>query len=333
MNRLAGVLAVTLVLLANGCIMSKKLPGTIFVSNTAADSIVRFANATRQTGNILPNATISGSATKLAAPQYLFVDAANDRLFVANSGSGSILIFEHASAKTGNVAPERAISGTTTTLVVPADVALDASRDLLYVADGANVLVFASASTINGNAAPARTISAGFTISAMLVDSGGDRLFLANGTGNAVDIYDAASTLNNTVSANRIVSGPQTQLSTPSGLQFDAGGRLVVGNSGSAAITIYSNAATVDGNIAPAASILGSKTHLAGPAQIAVETGTNDQLFVADGTAGSILGFAKFGSANGNLAPTNMLNGSNTGLDRSSGGQLTASGITLDSTR
>jgi hypothetical protein len=44
------------VLLANGCIMWKKLPGTIYVSNTAADSIVRFANATRQTGNVIPNA-------------------------------------------------------------------------------------------------------------------------------------------------------------------------------------------------------------------------------------------------------------------------------------
>jgi hypothetical protein len=315
--------------------MSKKIPGSVYVSNTAANSIVHFGNVARATGNVVPNDTISGSATQLVSPQYLFVDAKDDRLFVANSGAGSVLIFEHASSKTGNVAPERTISGAATTLVSPADIVLDATRDLLYVADGANVLVFANASTVKGDIAPARTISIGFTITALLVDSGSDRLFLANGAGNAVDVFDAASTLNNTVSANRIISGPQTQLSTPSGLQLDGNGRLVVGNFGNAAITIYSSAATADGNMTPAATILGTKTHLAAPSQIAVESGSNNQLFVADGTAASIFGFGNFNSASGDLAPTNLLNGSNTGLDRSGGGAgpVTAKGIALDPTR
>jgi 6-phosphogluconolactonase (cycloisomerase 2 family) len=307
--------------------------GSIYVSNTSANSILRFGNASTASGNVVPNATISGSSTQLTSPQYLTVDVANDRLYVANLGASSVLVFEAASTKNGNVAPSRSISGSNTGLASPVDVQLDSSRNLLYVADGAQVLVFGSASTVTGNVAPVRTISVGFSIAAMLVDSPGDRLFLANGTSNAVDVYDSASTLNNTVSPNRILSGSQTQLSTPSGLQIDNTGRLVVSDFGSAAITIYANAATVNGNVSPSATISGSNTKLSNPSQIAIESG--NRLFIADGTAASILVYTNLSSASGNLAPNNVVNGANTALARSGGGTgpATAKGVALDPTR
>jgi hypothetical protein len=307
--------------------------GSIYVSNTSANSILRFANASAASGNIVPNATISGSSTQLTSPQYLAVDVANDRLYVANLGASSVLVFEAASTKNGNVAPTRSLSGSSTGLASPVDVQLDSSRNLLYVADGAQVLVFGSASTVTGNVAPVRTISVGFSIAAMLVDSSGDRLFLANGSSNAIDVYDSASTLNNTVSPNRIVSGSQTQLSTPSGLQLDNTGRLVVSDFGSAAITVYANATTVNGNIAPSTTISGSNTKLSNPSQIAIESGS--QLFIADGTAASILVYTNLTSASGNAAPNNVISGSSTGLARSGGGTgpATAKGIALDPTR
>lgn len=307
--------------------------GSIYVTNTSANSILRFANASAANGNVVPNATITGSSTQLTSPQYLTVDVTNDRLYVANFGAGSVLIFEGASTKNGNVAPSRSISGSNTGLVSPADVQLDSARDLLYVADGAHVLVFGSTSTVNGNVAPLRTISVGFSVSAMLVDSSGDRLFLANGTSNAIDVYDSASTLNNTVSPNRIVSGAQTLLSTPSGLQIDSAGRLVVSDFGSASITIYANAATVNGNTGPSATLNGTSTKLSNPSQIAI--GSGSQLFIADGTAASILVYTNLSSANGNTAPNSVINGANTGLARSGGGTgpATANGIALDPTR
>jgi 6-phosphogluconolactonase (cycloisomerase 2 family) len=341
-SRCTGLIWFSLAILITGCVSPRRFgvsggggggTGSIYVSNSSANSVLRFENASSASGNVVPNATISGTTTLLTSPQYLAIDTAKDRLYIANQGAGSVLVFEGASTKNGNVAPSRSISGTSTGLAAPVDVGLDTSRDLLYVADGAQVLVFATASTATGNITPSRTISVGFSIAAMLVDSSGDRLFLANGSSNAVDVYDSASTLNNTVSANRIISGAQTQLSTPSGLQIDSNGRLIVANFGSAAITMYASAATANGNIAPSATINGGNTKLSSPSQIAVESGS--QLFIADGAAASILVYTNVASASGNSAPNNVITGSNTGLARSSGGTgpATAKGIAVDPTR
>jgi hypothetical protein len=331
-----------LLILVNGCVISPRRggsspgsgAGSVYVSNTSTNTVLRFGNASGVNGNATPSASIVGSATQLSAPQYLAVDTTNDRLFVANQGTSAILIFEHASTKSGNVVPDRIISGANTLLVSPADVQLDATRDLLYVADGAQVLVFSSASTVSGNVAPARNISTGFTIAALLIDSAGDRIFLANSSSNAVNVYDSASTLNNVVSANRILSGSQTQLSAPSGLQIDGSGRLVVSDFGSASITIYTGAATVNGNTAPATTINGGNTHLSNPSQIAV-VGSSGELFIADGTAASVVFFNNLSTTTGNATPTNVINGSNTGLARSGGGTgpATAKGIAIDPTR
>jgi len=342
-GRLARISIAGLLILTNGCVISPRRGpgsssgngvGSIYVSNTSTNTVLRFGNASGVNGNATPAATVQGGATQLSSPQYLALDAANDRLFVANQGTSSILVFEHASTKSGNVVPDRVISGAATLLVSPADVQLDATRDLLYVADAAQVLVFASASTVNGNIAPARNISAGFTVAALLIDSGSDRMFLADSSSNAVDIYDSASTLNHVVSPNRILSGSQTQLSAPSGLQIDATGRLVVSNFGSASITIYAGAATANGSSSPATTINGGNTHLSNPSQIAV-VGSSGQLFIADGAAASVVVFTNLSAASGNASPNNVINGSNTGLARSGGGTgpATAKGIAIDPNR
>src|SRR6267378_2061222 len=148
--------------------------GKLYVSNTAKPSIVRFDNALAGTtsGNIAPSATISGAATLLDTPLYILVDSTNDRLYVADpgnptTGNPSILIWDNASTKTGNVAPTRNINGAATTLLQPVDMALDSGRNLLYVIDGQDVLVFSSASSSSGNVAPARTLNATFNIGAI----------------------------------------------------------------------------------------------------------------------------------------------------------------------
>ncbi len=310
--------------------------GKIYVSNPTNNSIVRFDNGLIATGNITPGATISGAATQLSLPQYMLADTANNRLFVANKGASSVLIFETASTKTGNVAPERIISGAATQLISPVDVALDSGRNLLYVADGSNILAFSSPSTISGNSPPVRTISVGFTVAAVFLDPANDRLFVADSAGNTVRVYDGTSLLNGAVAANRIISGAATQLNKPSGLQVDAAGRLIVSNFGAASITIYSNAASANGNVAPAATISGAATSLGSPTQMILNNATTTgDLHVADGNSAVVLVFANIGSANGNVVPTRNISGSNTGLARSGGGTgpFTATGIALDTTR
>ena len=121
-----------------------------------------------------PAGVISGAATQLNSPRHIFVDKATDGLFVANQGNASVLIFDAASTKSGNVAPTRTIAGASTGLLLPAAVAVDATKDLLYVADGRDVLVF-TASTVNGNVAFTRDIRAGFVIAGMFLDATNNR--------------------------------------------------------------------------------------------------------------------------------------------------------------
>ena len=99
--------------------------GKLYVSNGGASSILRFDAALTASGNIIPSATISGANTTLNAPAFITLDVAADRLYVANTGDLSIVIFDSISTKTGNVAPERTIAGSLTTLIEPHDVSLD----------------------------------------------------------------------------------------------------------------------------------------------------------------------------------------------------------------
>jgi hypothetical protein len=304
--------------------------GKLYVSNGGADSILRFDNALTASGNIVPAATISGANTTLNAPAYITLDAAADRLYVANKGNISVLIFDNISTKAGNVAPERTIVGPSTTLVTPTDVSLDKGRNLLYVADGTDIHVFASASTATGDAAPARNLSTQFAISAILIDGANDRLYAADSAGKAIDVYDNASTLNGPVTATRTVQGVATHLATPGGIQIDGSGRLVVSNASPANITIYTNAAVANGNIAPVAEISGSNTGLSFPDQIVVNTAGTGSLYNADpGGTPRVAVFANLSTATGNIAPTRSITGPNTGLTVAG----RPVGVALDTTR
>lgn len=304
--------------------------GKVYVSNTGANSIVRFDNALGANGNVAPAAVISGAATQLNAPAHIFLDPAADRLYVADRGNLAILIFDNISTKTGNVAPERVISGAATTLVSPTDVSVDKVRDLLYVADDTKLAVFSAASTSSGNVAPARVYTAGFAISAMFLDGANDRVYLADRAGKAIGVYDNASTLAaGPVTANRIISGAATALGTPSGIQIDGLGRLVVSNASPPSITIYNNAATANGNVAPTAEITGSSTLLTTPAQIVVDPTGTGTLYTADPGLAAITIFANLSSATGNDVASRVVSGSATTLTVA--GQ--PAGVALDTTR
>jgi hypothetical protein len=301
-------------------------PGKLYVSNPNNNSILRFDGAATANGNLAPIAVISGSSTQIISPRHIFIDEADDTLFVANQGD--VLVFDGASTKTGNVAPSRSISGPATGISSPSDVALDDTKDLLYVADNLDVLVFNSGSAANGNVAFGHDIHAGFVISAMFLDSAHDRLFLADSAANAIHIYDGASGLNGNVAPTRSLVGAATQLSAPSGVAVDAVGKLIVAN-GNNSITVYVNAGAISGNVGPAVLITGANTTLNGPAQIAVNKSSSlVELFIANSGGANVPIFSDLGSKAGNVAPSRNIDGSATGL--SVGG---VQGITLDTTR
>jgi sugar lactone lactonase YvrE len=307
--------------------------GKLYVSNSISNSIVRFDNAFTVTGNATPAATITGAATTLNTPAFITLDVVNDRLYVANNGDVSILIFDNISTKNGNIAPERTISGIATNLVDPTDVSVDTTKDLLYVADETDVYVFATASTATGNVAPIHDIQVNFTVSAVLIDAASDTLYIADTANSAIHVYNGASTLDGPVTANRTLQGATTHLANPGSLQIDGAGRLVVSNSPTnttlSSITIYPNAATITGNIAPSGEIKGSSTGLIVPDQLVVDKTGTSTIYNADSGAGRVAIFANTGTANGNIAPTRAISGANTGLSVAGRPQ----GVAFDATR
>jgi hypothetical protein len=303
--------------------------GKLYVASRLQDTVLRFDNAFTASGNVAPGATINGGLTGLTEPVYLALDSAADRLFVANRSAGSITVFDQASTKTGNVAPSRTISGPATNLFLPTDVFLDKGDDLLYVADDVDVLVFAAASAANGNVAVARDIQPGFVVGAVFLDTAANRLFLADPVGNAIDVYDNASTLNGSVTPTRQITGASTGLSQPVGIRIDSASRLIVSNASPPSITVYANAASASGNLAPSATISGSNTGLVSPNQIVFDPAGAGTLYVADPGSGKIAIFGNFSSANGNIAPTRSISGNLTGLSAAG----LNSGIALDVVR
>lgn len=336
-KRLLAALASAL-LLISGCSSSSRNNGSggggtgvpagqLYVATNSA--ILRFSSALTVSGNIAPAATITGTATLLSAPQHLLADAGSDRLFVANSGTSSILIFETASKIAGDAAPSRTISGSATLLSVPHDLALDTTNNILYVADGAQILVFQSASTTNGNVPPVHNISMGFAVGAILVDTLNNRLYVADTSGNAIDRLEGASLQDGNAVVAASISGPATGLARPQGLALDSAGRLIVSNAAGPSITIYTSPATASGNVGPAATISGAATQLSGPDQIVFNPGQNNgELYVADTLAGAILIYGNIVTDNGNIAPSRSIAGATTGLVANG-----VNGVALDPTR
>lgn len=306
--------------------------GKLYVSNQSGNSILRFDNALTASGDTQPAATISGSNTGLNSPQFLAFDPAADRLFVANLGGSSVLIWDSVSTLNGNIAPTRSI-GPSSGLVAPIALALDSVRDLLYVADGTQgqVLVFSPASTAGSNSAPSRAlIITGAILGGIALDAANDRLYVSDTAGDAIGVFDNASTLNGTVTSNRAISGANTGLQGPTGLTLDLSGDLVVANEGNGnlgSITVYANAATADAGAQPIITIGGTNTTLVAPAQVVLNTASSaNEIYVADSTANAVTTFTSVNTSGGNIAPAREING---GLTTFNGPR----GVALDTTR
>jgi len=209
-------------------------------------------------------------------------------LYVANTVASSILAFDRASIATGNLAPDRTISGTATTLNLPFGIFVDTENDLLYVANtGANsILVFNNASTTNGPVKP--------------IPPDGRTLLPASGT------------------ACGDSTGAKMDLCSPRSVFVDTvNDRLYVANTGANSILVFNNASTTNGPVKPippdgrtllpasgtaCGDSTGAKMDLCSPRSVFVDT-VNDRLYVANTGANSILVFNNASTTNGPVKP------------------------------
>ncbi|HZU29676.1 MAG TPA: hypothetical protein VFB79_01085 [Candidatus Angelobacter sp.] len=107
--------------------------GRLIVGNAATPiSITIYPSASINTGDALPSANFNGGNTLLKSPQQIALNrnVSNGELYVADPVAASILIFTNISTATGNVAPARSITGSSTGLAANAinGLALDPTR-------------------------------------------------------------------------------------------------------------------------------------------------------------------------------------------------------------
>ena len=81
----------------------------LYVANTGANSLFVFNSASTANSSSIPARTLSGGGSMLSQPRGVFVDLGTDRLYVANAGDNSILVFNNASTVNNPAAPNRTL--------------------------------------------------------------------------------------------------------------------------------------------------------------------------------------------------------------------------------
>ena len=162
----------------------------------AFDYINVYANASKLDGTITASRTITPAISGYNSLKRVFLDKANDRLYIGFKApfSGGLAVFEQASKLNGTVAPSRIISGN-----ISIDRwTLDLKRNLLYTSATdtavADVYVYEHIDTFKGEATIARRISVPKVVERLSIDSSRDRLYMvtSTSTGGAM-ILDGAS--------------------------------------------------------------------------------------------------------------------------------------------
>jgi hypothetical protein len=305
----------------------------MYVANYGGNDISLFPVSAN--GNVGPGAnTIAGSNTGLVGPRGVAVGSTG-KIYVASSNwAGTDRVTVYPAGAAGNVAPAQTISGSNTGLSNIYGIALDAVGDI-YVASAAqngpgaqSVNVFAPGAT--GNVVPIRTISGAFTglsepIGLALDPTG--NLYVVNQAGGntAVDVF--APLANGNVAPIQTIAGSNTGLNSSAyGVAWHHGppavGRIYV-TEASPAVAIFR--ANMNGNATPLKTISGALTNLDGPIGIAV--GGAGRIYVTNATANtggfySLTKYASFGvlgAGNNNIAPLQMIVGTNTGLSQPAG--------------
>jgi hypothetical protein len=241
---------------------------SLIVANADADSLNLYFGAESVDGNQAPQFVVEGVSTLLDRPTSMAYDAGGGWVFVLNGGSNTdILVFPGPSQVVfdGDLAPVRVISSTA--LIAPTDIVLDAADNLYVANNGArNVLVFEDASELDGDAAPTRTVT-----SASFLDPFGvfvdrfNRLYVVE-RGGQVLMFDNAAGLDGTVAPSRtvIVSGVQSltavvvdDMNTGYVLDVDAD-----------ALYSFANLPSLSGTVAPDRIVQGGSTELSRPVRM-----------------------------------------------------------------
>ncbi len=278
------------------------LAAQILVANSTCNTVTSYAIGAA--GNAAPIVAQTG----LCNPTGIALDS-NGNIYVTNTGNQnepSYSVTVYPVGTKGNQPPSATISGSSTGLVNPSAIAVDANENIYVANDGSDfggtvtVTIYPAGS--NGNVAPSATISGTNTglngPTGIAVDGSGN-IYVANRDSNTVTVYPAGSTGN--AAPSKTIGGYKTGLNDPSGIAADSNGQIYVTNDGSNSggsdsVTIY--AAGSNGNAGPKGVIGGSNTELVSPMGIAVN---GSGIYVANVGNNTV---TLYGVNNGNVAPS-----------------------------
>ncbi len=204
--------------------------GEIYVANQSSNSITVYSRTA--SGNVAPLRTISGTTTGLYRPGGITVDTVNNEIDIVNGSdnyyNNSITVYSRTAS--GNVAPLRTISGTTTGLNSPNGIAVDTVNNEIDVANHYGpVTVYAR--TASGNVMPLRIFYPGIfsymkSFWGIAVDPVNNEIYITdnvNGMGipyqTAIIVYPRTASGN--VAPLRTISGTTTGLDWPWGIAVD----------------------------------------------------------------------------------------------------------------
>ena len=189
--------------------------------------------------------------------------------------------------------------------------ALDTTRDYLYVGNGTSVLVFHGASMANGDIFVSASFGTIGNTGSMFLDSANDRLYVGDDVSN-VKVYSPASTANS-LSTPRLVTGMTTPIH---GVAVDTTKNILyvsndtVGGSTTHQIMVFDNADTVT-TAGPNRTITPTVSNANQTVGGIFADSTHDVLYVAGGSASTqIMVFASASTANdvgGATAPSKIL--------------------------
>jgi hypothetical protein len=182
----------------------------LYVGN--GTSIRVFYTASMANGDVIPARAISG----IGNTGSLFLDTVNNRLYVGDDVNG-VKVFNGASTANGAPTPDRSITGDFGTSFQIHGVAVDTTKNILYVSNTTTapalsnqVSVFDSAGTVTGSNTPNRTITPNpaIAVGGISLDAGNDRLYVAGGSGaTLVMVFDNASTANGSTAPTKTIAG------------------------------------------------------------------------------------------------------------------------------
>jgi len=228
----------------------------LYVGN--GTSILVFNGASQANGDPFVDRVITSSPA-IGNTGSLFLDTASDRLYVGDTNVG-VRVYNNASTANGSTASARLIAGGYGVTFAIQGVAVDTTKNILYVsastpslASSWQILVFGNADTVNGSTGPTRSIipmqtTTNFPVGGISLDAANDRLYVSSSQGGTfVMVFDTASMANGATLPTKSIVFP-TALSS---VTLDAvNNRLYAVSPGaSGAIYILNNASGASGTV------------------------------------------------------------------------------------